>query len=165
MPAELLLLSALFSSGTNNGQQQPEKAHTLLATLIPETLVFYRKPIPAPAPPPQTPSISPLVASANASSEPGRSTNTPLAIFGSVSATDIVGHIKGLLVGDADGSRIVLGPENIRFLGLAEDADRIKALGRWEIEVSPGGTGLEPVRKVVEILPASEEEAEVPHTS
>src|SRR5690349_19302064 len=100
MPAELLLLSALFSSGTNNGQQQPEKAHTLLATLIPETLVFYRKPIPAPAPPPQTPSISPLVASANANSEPDR--NTPLAIFGSVSATDIVGHIKGLLVGDAD---------------------------------------------------------------
>jgi hypothetical protein len=138
-------------------------AHTLLATLIPETLVFYRKPIPAPAPPPQAPSISPLVASANAPTTHDR--NTPLAIFGSVSATDIVGHIKGLLVEDADGSRIILGPENIRFLGLAEDADRIKALGRWEVEVSPGGTGLEPVRKVVEILPASEEESETSHAS
>ncbi|KAK4155358.1 hypothetical protein C8A00DRAFT_13570 [Chaetomidium leptoderma] len=136
----------------------PEKAHTLLTTLIPETLAFHRKPIPAPAPAPPTQSISPLVASANADATPDR--NAPLAIYGSVSATDIVGYVKGLLVGDVDGSRIVLGPENIRFLGLAEDADRIKTLGRWELEISVGGTGLEPVRKVVEILPLAEASGE-----
>ncbi|KAK3299124.1 alcohol acetyltransferase-domain-containing protein [Chaetomium fimeti] len=133
----------------------PEKAHTLLTTLIPDALVFHRKPIPAPPPPPPTQSISPLVATANANTAQDRD-NTPLAIYGSVSATDIVGHIKGLLLNDAEGSHVVLGPENIRFQGLAEETDRIKALGRWEIEISVGGTGLEPVRKVVEILPLAE---------
>jgi hypothetical protein len=72
-----------------------------------------------------------------------------------VSATDVVAYIKGLLLGDAEGSRMVLGPENIRFLGLAEEADRVKALGRWEVEISVGSK-LEPVRKVVEILPSTE---------
>jgi hypothetical protein len=71
-----------------------------------------------------------------------------------------VGHIKGLLVGHVEGSRIVLGPENIRFQGLSEDTDRLKALGRWEVDISVGGTGLEPVRKVVEILPSAEGSSE-----
>ncbi|KAL2137045.1 hypothetical protein VTI74DRAFT_9651 [Chaetomium olivicolor] len=132
----------------------PEKAHTLLSTMIPQTLTFHRKPIPAPAPPPSNQSISPLVSSSQP--EPGQDPAAPLAIFGSVSAIDIVGHIKNLLLHDVDGSRMVLGPENIRFLGLSEETDRIKALGRWEVEISPGGTGLEPVRKVVEILPLLE---------
>jgi hypothetical protein len=127
--------------------------------MIPETLVFHRKPIPAPAPPPPAQSISPLVASANADTAQDRN-NAPLAIYGSVSATDIVGHIKGLLLNDAEGSHVVLGPENIHFQGLAEETDRIKALGRWEIDVSVGGTGLEPVRKVVEILPLAETTSE-----
>lgn len=141
----------LATRGANDAYQQPEKAHVLLSTNIPETLVFYRKPIPAPAPPPPARSVSPLVSSANADAT--HDPNTPLAIYGSVSATDVAGHIKGLLAGDPHGSRIVLGPEHIRFLGLADDADRIKALGRWKVEISSGGTGLGPVRKVVEILP------------
>ncbi|KAK4128293.1 hypothetical protein N657DRAFT_607509 [Parathielavia appendiculata] len=136
----------------------PERAHTLLTTSIPETLTFHRKPIPAPAPAPPTQFISPLVASANPDS--AQDQNTPLVIYGSVSATDIVGYIKGLLAGDADGSRIVLGPEDIKFRGLSEDTDRVKALGRWEVEISVGGRGLEPVRKVVEILPVAEKAGE-----
>ena len=127
--------------------------------MIPETLVFHRKPIPAPAPPPPAQSISPLVASANVDTAQDRN-NVPLAIYGSVSATDIVGHIKGLLLNDAEGSHVVLGPENIHFQGLVEETDRVKALGRWEIEISVGGTGLEPVRKVVEILPLTEATSE-----
>jgi hypothetical protein len=58
---------------------------------------------------------------------------------------------------DAEGSRIVLEPENVRIVGLGEGADRIKALGRWEIEISVGAR-LEPIRKVVEILPLAEDE-------
>ena len=141
----------------NDAYPQPEKAHALLSTNIPETLVFYRKPIPAPAPPPPARSVSPLVSSASA--DAAHDPNTPLAIYGSVSATDIVGHVKGLLAGDPHGSRIVLEPEDVRFLGLADDADRIKALGRWRVEIASGGTGLEPVRKVVEILPLEAGEA------
>ncbi|KAK4245625.1 alcohol acetyltransferase-domain-containing protein [Corynascus novoguineensis] len=132
----------------------PEKAHTILTTLIPSTLAFHRKPIPAPAPPPPSQSISPLVASAKADAAYDR--DAPVAIYGSVSATDVVSHIKGLLVNDVEGSRIALGPEDVRFLGLDEETDRIKTLGRWEVDISVGGTGLEPVRKVVEILPLAE---------
>jgi hypothetical protein len=139
--------------GANDAEQQPEKSHTFLTTRIPGTLTFHRKPIPAPAPPPPTQSISPLVAAANPDTAHDR--NAPLAIYGSVSATDVVAYIKGLLLGDAEGSRMVLGPENIRFLGLAEEADRVKTLGRWEVEISVGNK-LEPVRKVVEILPSAE---------
>jgi hypothetical protein len=138
--------------GANEAEQQPEKSHTVLTTRVPGTLTFHRKPIPAPAPPPPTQSISPLVAAANPDTAHDR--NAPLAIYGSVSATDVVAYIKGLLVGDAEGSRMVLGPENVRFLGLAEEADRVKALGRWEVEISVGSK-LEPVRKVVEILPST----------
>lgn len=112
--------------------------------------------MPAPAPPTR-PDISPLVASTAAvKAETTSDSKAPLAIFGSVSATDLVAHIKGLLVADPEGSRIVLGPERIRFVGLGEDADRIKALGRWEVDISVGPPGLEPVRKVVEILPLSD---------
>lgn len=143
-------------------QQQPEKAHTLLTTLVPETIIFYRKPIPAPTPPPPPPArsqISPLVAStAPETAEKSPEPDAPLAIFGSVSATDIVAHIKGLLVEDAEGSRIALEPESIRFVGLEEETDRIKALGRWDIEISVGGSGLEPVRKVIEVLPPANEQ-------
>lgn len=136
-------------------QPQPEKTHTLLTTLIPETLNFFRKPIPAPAPPREARAkISPLVASANESNaNPAPDTNATLAIFGSVSPVDILSTIKARLVEDTEGRRLVLEPENIRILGLGEGADRIKALGRWEIEISVGGVRLEPVRKVVEVLP------------
>ena len=137
---------------------KPQKAHTLLTTLIPETLNFHRKPIPAPTPRPQTRApISPLVTSADVADDTGRDSSAPLAIFGSVSPADIWSHIKALLDKDAEGSRIVLEPENVRIVGLGEGADRIKALGRWEIEISVGAR-LEPIRKVVEILPLAEDE-------
>ncbi|KAL2269895.1 hypothetical protein VTJ83DRAFT_2079 [Remersonia thermophila] len=132
----------------------PEKAQTILTTLVPETLTFHRKPIPAP-PAPSRPAVSPLIAGSAAADAESKQT-TLLAIYGSVSADDIVSHIKELLVIDVEGSRIVLEPEQIRFLGLPEDVDRIKELGRFEIEISTGGFGLEPVRKVIEILPSAE---------
>ncbi|KAH6625944.1 hypothetical protein B0J18DRAFT_423511 [Chaetomium sp. MPI-SDFR-AT-0129] len=135
----------------------PVKARALLTTLIPDSLPFYRKPIAAPAPPPPPParSISPLVAT----DEPNYPTSTvpdgPQAIFGSVSITDIINRIKGLLVEDVEGSLIALDPTSVRFLGLEEDTDRIKFLGRWEVEIHVGST-VEPVRKTVEILPLVE---------
>lgn len=59
---------------------------------------------------------------------------------------------------DIEGSRVVFGPENIQFAGLEEAADRVKALGRWEVEISAGGVGLETIRKVVEVQPLAEDE-------
>ncbi|KAL2263854.1 hypothetical protein VTK26DRAFT_4763 [Humicola hyalothermophila] len=137
----------------------PEKAHTILTTLVPDTLTFSRKPIPAPTSTPaaksRTNTISPLVATASAESPTVPDSAGPQAIFGSVSATDIVSHIKGLLVQDAEGSRMVLEPDSIRFVSLEEGADRLKALGRWDVEISIGA-GLEPIRKVIEILPLAD---------
>ncbi|KAK3362830.1 hypothetical protein B0T25DRAFT_575513 [Lasiosphaeria hispida] len=153
-------------------QTNPETIRELLSTLLPETLTFFRKPIPAP--PPKTPArISPLVASARASQVEEAKTSTTatpdspecnmLAIFGSVSVTDVANHIKELLMADLEASRISLGPENIRFVGLPDNNDRIKALGRWEVNILVDGSGsvdkdagLQPVRKMVEILPTEQ---------
>ena len=43
-------------------------------------------------------------------------------------------------------------------MGLEEAADRVKALGRWEVEISAGGVGLETIRKVVEVQPLAKGE-------
>jgi hypothetical protein len=148
-----------------------------LASLLPETLTFYRKPLQTPTPTP-TPVASiprsPLIASASSPSpaaaaesqeggKSGAAQNTQ-GIFGSVSATDIVNEIKKVLMADVEASRIPLEPENIRFVGVEGETDRLKALGRWEVEISitsPGSSagksaGLKPVRKTIEILPAEE---------
>ncbi|KAK3941820.1 hypothetical protein QBC46DRAFT_381511 [Diplogelasinospora grovesii] len=159
-------------------QVAPVQASALLASLLPETLTFYRKPLQTPTPTPTPTPVasiprSPLIASASspspaaaaASQEGGKSgaAQNTQGIFGSVSATDIVNEIKKVLMADVEASRIPLEPENIRFVGVEGEADRLKALGRWEVEISitsPGSdgksAGLKPVRKTIEILPAEE---------
>lgn len=158
-PCSFALPSSAFASLILTiRNQQPERAHSILTTLIPPVLTFHRKPIPAPAPMPAPAAISPLVAHAN----PGTATapDVPVAIYGSVSVTDIVGYIKGALAEDAAGSRIVLAPGDILFVGLAKETDRLKELGRWEVDISVGAPGLEPVRKVVEVIASVEASVE-----
>ncbi|KAK3695210.1 hypothetical protein B0T22DRAFT_97390 [Podospora appendiculata] len=157
----------------------PEKSHTLLTTLVPETLTFYRKPIqasppaaPTPAPSNAAPaqSVSPLIASANAIAQAQEPVEIDQpkeqGIFGSVSTIDIVNQIKALLVLDPEASRILLEPGHIRFVGLEENTHRVKTLGRWEVDILIAGPGsaapsnLEPVRKTVEILPAADDNTE-----
>ncbi|KAK3989218.1 alcohol acetyltransferase-domain-containing protein [Cladorrhinum sp. PSN332] len=115
-----------------------EKSHTLLSILIPETLTFYRKPNPA-----------------TSSTAAPSGANAPLAIFGSVSISDVINHIKGLLALDEEGSRVALEPAHIQFRGLEEDTDRIKTLGRFEAHLSLDSSK-EPVVKVIEVLPTNE---------
>ncbi|KAK0628128.1 hypothetical protein B0T17DRAFT_588338 [Bombardia bombarda] len=149
--------------------EPPEKAHTLLSALVPETLTFHRRPIyvhapVAATPPPSVPPtfLSPLIASVATSPAQEAPDQEPaaLAIFGSVSTTDIVARIKSFLTEDLEASRIALEPGSIRFVGLEEN--RVKTLGHWEVEISVGlqDNGLEPVRKMVEILPAADGQAE-----
>jgi len=87
-------------------------------------------------------------------------TSEPVGIFGSVSTTDIVNYIRGILSSEPDTAYFSLEPADIHFLGLEDGVDRLKALGRWEVEISVSGSALgqgdsprEAVRKVVEILP------------
>lgn len=71
-------------------------------------------------------------------------------IFGSVSTSDIASSIRAILAEDSEGSRLVLGPEDITFAVETEEKDRVKNLGTYEvhIRVKEGG---EVVRRTVTV--------------
>ena len=141
--------------------KQPEETLTLLQTLLPTTLTFARKPIPAVSAPPPTPSTprSPsLAARATTSTDSPPDTPTPeqqaaVAIFGSVSTTDILSLIREQLL-EADpsrGGRVALEAESVEILGLDEGEDRIKHLGTFEVLIT-AGKDLKPVSRTVEVV-------------
>ncbi|KAH8905566.1 hypothetical protein BR93DRAFT_980182 [Coniochaeta sp. PMI_546] len=147
----------------------PERIHALLSTLIVPTLTFHRKPIPAPPTEPEAPvqKRSPLLAQHVHDLPPAQtkkqSPPEAQAIFGSVSTTDILLAVKSDLALDPEASRIPLDARSIRFVGLEEDADRVKSLGSWEVEISiPGASKFTPevqfVRRMVQVLPAEDVE-------
>ncbi|CAK7210521.1 hypothetical protein SCUCBS95973_000811 [Sporothrix curviconia] len=131
------------------------RAATLLETLLPSTLIFYRKPISA----------------------------DNAAIFGSVSADDVAATLREVLQasGEEDALLVRVEPRDVRFV-VAEAApkeqqasgvedeqastvDRIKALGRWEVDIVVRGShgttsaetrNVEPVRKTVEVVATQE---------
>ncbi|KAK0633339.1 hypothetical protein B0T14DRAFT_506502 [Immersiella caudata] len=139
----------------------PEVFRDTVATAIPETLTFFRKPIPVPPPPPEA-RISPLIASqASAAALVAEKEKIPISIYGSVSATDVIQKIKEVLANESELATLKLEPHHIAFVGLGEGSDRLKTLGRWEVEISidslvPGGNKTEkpvvPIVKVVEVL-------------
>ncbi|KAI0595029.1 hypothetical protein F4775DRAFT_605472 [Biscogniauxia sp. FL1348] len=120
----------------------PEETQALLETLLPEILIFKRKPIAAPAPEPapepepvapaapRSPSLATRAATSVGGPPPAPSSPaappTPAeppqerAIFGSVSVNDILAHVKELLlVGDARrGSRVALDAAGVEITGL-----------------------------------------------
>lgn len=104
--------------------------------------------------------MSPLIASQapTPTSQADSSNQAERAIFGSVSSTDILNQIQALISSHEEASRIVLKPSSIKIVGLADGNDRIRHLGQWDIEiaVARAGSGLEPVRKKVEIVASAE---------
>jgi hypothetical protein len=63
---------------------------------------------------------------------------------------------------DKDGSRVVLGPENVTFVkreGQNEDINRVKTLGEFEIEVTVKG-GTTGVKRVVKVLAENQNSTE-----
>ncbi|KAK4197505.1 hypothetical protein QBC40DRAFT_103208 [Triangularia verruculosa] len=130
---------------------KPERVRELLEKLIPQTTTFYRIPIPA-APSSATTTISPLVAVAQVQ----EAQEGPVAIYGSVSIKDIVNSIKSRITGDEDGAQIAIEPTHISVLGLKDETSKIKELGRFEVKISIGNSNLEPITRVVEVLPSEE---------
>lgn len=126
----------------------------LLERLVPKTITFYR--IPIPAPPSNTASISPLVAVAAAQETP----QGPLAIYGSVSTKDIASSIKSCISADEDGAQINIEPAHVTVLGLKDEINKIKELGRFEVKVSIGNSDLEHITRSVEVLPSEEKTQE-----
>ncbi len=114
----------------------------LLSERLPPIMEFYRTPI--------LPTHSASPASGMASSTVGQSTAEPsetAAIYGSVSTADIANSVKALLAQDEEGSRVVVAPENVRFVYVEGNAnenqaeedvgetDRVKRLGFFHVRI------------------------------
>ncbi|KAI1770828.1 hypothetical protein F4818DRAFT_445761 [Hypoxylon cercidicola] len=142
----------------------PEETLVLLQTLLPPTLTFARKPIstppPAPTPssapsPPRSPSLAAHAATfvdpASIPTEPFEP--APVAIFGSVSAADVLAAVKErLLAADpSQGGRVALEADGVVILGLDAGEDRVKRLGTFEVLIS-AGRDLEPVRRLLAVV-------------
>ena len=140
---------------------QPQRATQLISTEVPQYLDFYRSPIvnPEPERPRHEPSqsrresVSAAAADLVAASEPFIKPQT-VAIYGSVTTADIVTSIKAVLSANEEAARIVLNAGDVRVVSDAEaeatvDANRIKSLGEFEIEIQVKGG--DPVRKNVRV--------------
>ena len=126
---------------------------------LPPSLIFYRTPISVPdsevtiqKPPSRSRrATSSAAAELEAASEPFlKPPQRQLAtIFGSVSTADMAESIKAVLAETTEGSRIVVGAEDITIVQDEDDesrhrdrgieGDRLKALGDFEIEVRVKG--------------------------
>ncbi|KAL8667342.1 MAG: hypothetical protein Q9168_007291 [Polycauliona sp. 1 TL-2023] len=126
----------------------PKRTSEIIEAQVPSEIIFYRVPIAVPEPEPAPP--KPLGNSINAiggdvpDPKPPVSEPTVTRIFGSVSSADIVDSIKAVLGESAEGARVVLVPEDIKIdepanedLGI--EADRLKALGQYKIEIRVKG--------------------------
>jgi hypothetical protein len=124
----------------------------IIANLIPSNLDFYRTPITIVQPPkmlsPSLQSKAAISAAAQESHEPAKSTKT--SIYGSVSTPDIAASLKAILAEDEDGARVVLSPEEISFVEEAEDGDRVKHLGVFEIDIRLKGAP-DAVRRTIRV--------------
>ncbi len=75
-----------------------------------------------------------------------------------MSADDVAAAIRERLRGDAEAGLIRVEGRDVRFVGLEDGADRVKTLGRWEVEIAVRaeatfrGPMPDPVRKIVEVI-------------
>lgn len=77
-------------------------------------------------------------------------------IFGSVSTADVADTVKALLAEDEDSRRVVIGPEDIKFVGEISngvEGDRLKALGEFQLEIRVKGGEVALQRTVGVIAP------------
>lgn len=87
----------------------------------------------------------------------------PIAIYGSVTTTDVSNHIKEYVAYNDEASRVTLSEDDIRFTGLSEleESTRVKHLGEYEVEISIKGTEGRVRRKLLVLEQRSEREEEV----
>lgn len=136
-----------------------------MAAVVPPELIFYRTPIvthenQSPAESPkiiQTPDIQTLLQS-SAKPKP-----KPTTIYGSVSTADISESVKSILAQHEEGSRIVLGPEDVQIVEDNGEASgfephRIKALGSFRVDILVKGG--EAVRRTVVVKAQEDSESE-----
>ncbi|KAI1874423.1 hypothetical protein JX265_004631 [Neoarthrinium moseri] len=139
----------------------PEESSALLQSQLPAVLTFARKAIaPAAEPEPAVPRSPSLAVNAALSTQPkpasAPAADEATAIFGSVSTVDILAHIREVLQeADQTERRVGLEADAIAIEGLDLGEDRIKRLGRFELVITTG-RGVEPVRRIVEVVAEEE---------
>ncbi|KAK8084418.1 hypothetical protein PG997_005689 [Apiospora hydei] len=150
----------------NVERKQPEETRAIFDQIIPEVLTFARKPIstPEPAEPaiPRSPALAANAVTSTSSGQPDptAATTAPAvtAIFGSVTAHDIleIAIAGAQSVRPGAFSSGALQARDVVILGLEAGEDRIKRLGRFEVEIHAGGDGVPPLRRVIEVVPEGE---------
>ncbi|TVY59661.1 hypothetical protein LSUE1_G008093 [Lachnellula suecica] len=112
----------------------PAEATSIMDSILPPNLDFYRQSI-EPALPPKkvSPSLPSKAAISEAASEGTAQSN--LAIYGSVSTADIATILKAILAEDKQGEQVVLSESDISFVEEMEEKDRVKTLGIFEFEI------------------------------
>ncbi|KAL8850309.1 MAG: hypothetical protein Q9221_004724 [Calogaya cf. arnoldii] len=136
----------------------PKRTSEVIETQLPAVITFYRVPIavPEPEPAPAEPignSINAIGGETPVQKAPELESSVT-RIFGSVSTADVVEAIKAVLATTEEGARVVFVPEDIRIdedesEDLGVEADRLKALGEYKIEIRVKGA--DPIHRRISI--------------
>ncbi|KAI4166137.1 MAG: hypothetical protein LQ342_000023 [Letrouitia transgressa] len=135
-----------------------KQATEIISTILPPKLVFYTSPIPnteseVKPSEPSGRSINAIGGNIEPRSQ-DELVNKTTRIFGSVTTADIADSIKAMLAQNELGRRVVLGAEAISTVKRSEndpgvEADRLKALGEFDIEIRIKGGDV--VRRAVSV--------------
>ncbi|PQE12368.1 ribosomal l9 RNAse h1 protein [Rutstroemia sp. NJR-2017a BVV2] len=130
----------------------PEQSSELLSRLLPPNLEFSRTAITIAPPPVKRISPSIPASSVISAAAGGNEKRTPekVAIYGSVSTTDIAANLKAIMAEDEQGKRVVFGPEDITFVGKTEEKDQVKHVGTFEIDIKVKGAS-DAVRRTIRV--------------
>lgn len=113
---------AIVAPPLTRRRRQPSHTISLLETFLPATIQFSR------------PTIAP----------------TETTIHGSISTADIATAVKSIAAANGDeGSRIVITPDMITFLGEGIEGDKVKTLGEHRFEIRLKGAAAPIVRSVI----------------
>ncbi|KAL5120618.1 hypothetical protein ACEQ8H_001366 [Pleosporales sp. CAS-2024a] len=131
----------------------PERSMELISAFVPPTIDFYRQRIArddgdASPRPGASGAADVLTAAAMAS----RHKSPAHAIYGSVSAADIVQTIRGALAHNDEAARVILTEADVRFVSGHDESDtsRVKQLGVFKIAIQLAGAG-EPISRNVRV--------------
>lgn len=129
---------------------QPERAIALLDVLLPTNLEFTRNPVQR-APSENKSRLPASVQHLLKASTP----EGPVAIYGSVSTSDIATFIKEHIAYNDEAAQIQISDSNVKFVGLPseEDASRVKHLGEFEVEISMKGAEATLNKRILVVKP------------
>lgn len=136
-------------------REESEKAHTQPEKAAAEVAADKEKDKPATSPLDTAPETKTEEELEKERKQMEKDAEELLKIHGSVSLQNIASYVKEKMLLDPEASRIHIGPENIKFLGLDEGVDQVKKIGMFEIEIRTqvGKAKVLPVRRRVEVVP------------